>query len=560
MECDEPDVDVAIVGGGISGVYSGWRLLGGPLPAASLPASWAEGRCDRKLKVALFEGSDRIGGRLLSARSPHLPETTAEIGGMRYVAPAQRLVTGLIEKALNLSWHDQAVDVPGNIAFLRGRLLRTSDLGRPAALPYALDASEQAWLAARGGQSPAALIGRALQQLMPGIAEHLAGSTLREYLATVAIDRATGVPDLWHHGLWNLLAKMMSPDGYAGARATIGYDCLGGNYNALDLTAEYFNFTPEVSYRMVDAGYESVPWSLRTAFEAAGGETVLDHWLTGFERAAFADGSTGVRLVFRNGRTRLARALLLAMPRRSLELLRPEGPVLADPAFRRDLLSVSAVPLFKLFLLYRECWWQEAGVSKGRSLTDMPLRQCYYWLNGSDGRTVPHPNDPALVMAYDDLLNVTFWSGLDTRRHTAETGAVRPLFVGVPATAEVPDDPFGKRLRQNWEAHSATRTMVAEMHRQLKMMHGVDQAPEPVDAAYMDWSRDPYGGGVHFWNPNYESARLVRRMTQPVDDFPCYLCGEAYSTNQTWVEGALQTAEIVLQDRLGLHRAEWQDG
>ena len=43
------------------------------------------------LKVAVFEGSDRIGGRLLSARSPHLSDTTAEIGGMRYVVSGKEV-------------------------------------------------------------------------------------------------------------------------------------------------------------------------------------------------------------------------------------------------------------------------------------------------------------------------------------------------------------------------------------------------------------------------------------------------------------------------------------
>jgi hypothetical protein len=72
----------------------------------------------------------------------------------------------------------------------------------------------------------------------------------------------------------------------------------------------------------------------------------------------------------------------------------------------------------------------------------------------------------------------------------------------------------------------------------------------------MDWSVDPYGGGVHFWNRGYKSWEIVDQMTQPVADFPCYICGEAYSTNQTWVEGALQTAEIVLH-RLGLPKPSW---
>ena len=81
-----PDVDVAVVGGGIGGIYAGWRLMTSPR-GAGLATNWAKARGN--LKVALFEGSDRIGGRLLSARSPLMPDTTAEMGGMRYVSPAQ---------------------------------------------------------------------------------------------------------------------------------------------------------------------------------------------------------------------------------------------------------------------------------------------------------------------------------------------------------------------------------------------------------------------------------------------------------------------------------------
>jgi len=98
--------------------------------------------------------------------------------------------------------------------------------------------------------------------------------------------------------------------------------------------------------------------------------------------------------------------------------------------------------------------------------------------------------------------------------------------------------------------------MVMEMHRELKAMHNIQYAPKPYDAAYMDWSVDPYGGGVHFWERGYKSWEILHDMTQPVNDFPCYICGEAYSTNQTWAEGALQTAELVLK-KLGLAKPSW---
>jgi monoamine oxidase len=557
-----PNVDVAIVGGGVGGIYTAWRLLTSDAAGPMLPG-WKEAR--GKLKVALYEGSDRIGGRLLSARSPHMPDTTAETGGMRYVFPAQKLMTGLVETVFKLDWHPQTVDVPNNIAHLRGRQLRMSDLGDPKKLPYFFDASETAWLnAGNGNNTPAGLIARVLTTLMPDLAKNLQAGTLREYLDTVSIE---SLP-LWQHGLWNLLAKGMSEEGYSAARTLVGYDCLGGNNNALDLTMEYFDFTPDVKYRMVNIGYEAVPWQLRQGFENAGGELHFNQWLDGFSGVKLGDGSQGVQLRFRDGTTLTARAIVLAMPRRSIELLRPEGEVLgpANTHFRRLLASVSAIPLFKAFLLYDECWWQDSNVDAGRSLTDTPIRQCYYWPSGPKGTRVPGRKDPGLVMVYDDLLNVSFWEGLDRRGEVHKAGLPIgqhahhnwPLFnANHPPTA--PDeDPFAQQLLDNWKNHSVTKQMVSELHRELRVMHGNPNAPEPIDAAYMDWSRDPYGGGVHLWNVSAQSEKVLQSMTQPLDGFPCYVCGEAYSTNQTWAEGALQTAEIVLQRRFGLPKAEWQ--
>lgn len=551
-----PDLDVAIIGGGVGGIYTGWRLMTSQL-GNGLAANWAAAR-GGALKVKLFEGSDRIGGRLLSARSPHMPDTTAEIGGMRYVSPSQTRMKNLVETVFKLPTHEQVVNRPGNIAFLRGHLLRTSQLGDPKVLPYWFSRDEAEWLASQKNASPADLITQALITLMPEIPSKLKSGQLRQYLEDQRFDELP----LWQHAFWNLLAKYISPDGYNAARATVGYDCLGGNTNALDLITEFFDFVDGVDYLMVNEGYEAVPWRLQHQFEGAKGEIEFNCWTDGFVGVDLDDGSKGVQVNLRDGRKLTARGVVLAMPRRSIELLREEGEVLdlRNTKFRHDLASVRAIPLFKCFLLYPNSWWQPAGVSCGRSLTDLPLRQCYYWPAGPGGVGVPKQSEPGLVMVYDDLLNVDFWAGLDIVAETQRAGLPLgtpvqrnlPKFTAAPSPPQSASlDPFSKRLQANWEAHKATKPMVAELHRQLLQMHGITSAPEPTDAAFMDWSRDPYGGGVHLWNVNYDSKAMLQHMTQPVAGFPCYICGEAYSTNQTWAEGALETADIVL-NRLGL--------
>jgi monoamine oxidase len=98
--------------------------------------------------------------------------------------------------------------------------------------------------------------------------------------------------------------------------------------------------------------------------------------------------------------------------------------------------------------------------------------------------------------------------------------------------------------------------MIDEMDRQLKLLHGVTSAPPPIEAAFKDWGDDPYGGAVHFWNSGYKSNDILEGIIQPVEGIPCYICGEAYSTNQTWVEGAFQTAELILR-KFNIPEPKW---
>ena len=72
-----------------------------------------------------------------------------------------------------------------------------------------------------------------------------------------------------------------------------------------------------------------------------------------------------------------------------------------------------------------------------------------------------------------------------------------------------------------------------------------------------DWSADPYGGGWHFWLPRVKVWETIARVRQPIPRVPVYICGEAYANQQGWVEGALTSAEHVLEDHFGLRRPSW---
>ncbi len=529
-------LDVAIVGGGISGVYSALRLRTTTPKADTDLAKWATARPDQKPLVKVFELSRRIGGRLLSLTPPGMPHIRCELGGMRYMS-SQTLVRSLIENKLGLAIRPLPVDEPENIAYLRGTHLRLSEFADPEKVPYRLDWAEK-------GQPPSNLVSFAIDQIIPGVTK-MHGEELWETLRTFTIDGR----HVYEHGFWNLLARGMSREAYTFAQQSGGYDTTMLNWNAADTIVLNFDFAPTVTFHAIVEGYDEVPCKVCTLFEDAGGQVAFEKRLVSFDQVTLDDGTLGVKLVFAGDPEPVfARSLILAMPRRSLELLDQSGAVLApeNVDVHELIRSVTPIPLFKIFVCYHTPWWTSFGVTQGRSVTDLPIRQCYYWgVEGEQYGGNPQNHNAAIMATYDDTLNVAFWAGLrkTTKQQVFMTKANRHT-----------DDHPGSA---DWNDYAAPAPMVEEIQRQLKEMHGARFAPEPFAAAYKDWGEDPFGGGVNFWNIHAKSWEVIPKIAKPKAEVPVYICGEAYSNGQGWVEGALETAEIVLQTHFHLPPAEW---
>lgn len=549
--------DIAIVGGGASGIYSAWRLA--HASAEEVAAIRGKIGGEGPLRIRLYERSERIGGRLLSASPAALPEVPMEIGGMRYMDD-HRLVKALVENKLEMGAFDQVVDSADNLAWLRRKRFTTGELGcKDTKLPYNLTEEERAYLTTpnKDGtpRSPSDLIFWAVYRQFPEL-EGMAPERIRPWLQTQAFVDGRPLHDI---GFWNLLSRHLSNEGRLLALKTVGYDSLGANANAVDIVAENLSFTPGSKYHLFDEGFEAVLWTLQTQFAEAGGTVVLDKELESFDDEAGGEGPV-MDLRFRCGAAARARAVVLAIPQAAIRALRKTGPVLDPrraPKFRRLLDSVTSVPLYKLFVVYEHPWWHahDPKLKAGRSVSDLPVRQCYYWHTDPQG-------GPSAIMAYNDEASVSFWGGYqtgplapdDTVEGAGDEGP--ELFHGPEGAAETGHDGFVRRRRINWRDHKAPKEMVHEMHRQLMEIHGVSEAPEPIDAAFMDWANPPYGGAVHFWNPGYRSWEIKKRMIQPVDAVNAFVVGESWSTVQTWVEGAFQTAEMFL-GRIGMQPPPW---
>jgi monoamine oxidase len=529
------DFDVAVVGGGVSGAYCAWRLQRTPTEQlGSDLALLAKQRPDKKLRVGLFEYSDRIGGRLLSLHLPgvNLP---VELGGVRFLESHKRVVK-LVEH-FGLSKEELPVSDPDgkHLFYLRGYHSTASDWNRPGFdPPYRLESSERT-------RSPGQLLHEVAFRHRQGIQQN------PEYYRNI--------------GFWNLLLDELSDQAYRLIRDAVGYESIVSNWNAAEAILFLLaDFAPDAKYYRLQKGFEHLPHIMSEDFKAAGGKILKLHRLHRLDR----NPSNGnIRLTFDkkqsssklSGRRILGKEVLyeahhviLALPRRAIEMLHPDSFIFDSSTFESDIKAVLAQPTFKIFAAYRRPWRQTARqISAGRSITDLPLRQCYYW-HTADGKNGNW--NSVLMSSYSDGASVEFWAGLarDPNRYQPPFHS-SPPGIGIPAEGDLNNS-------------LAPKAMVEEMQRQLRELHGVADLPvpdpltspfiPPYIAVFQDWAQDPFGGGWHFWKIGADSKQVMQRMQRPLPEEPLYICGEAWSTQQGWVEGALETADIVLEEQLHL--------
>jgi monoamine oxidase len=52
--------------------------------------------------------------------------------------------------------------------------------------------------------------------------------------------------------------------------------------------------------------------------------------------------------------------------------------------------------------------------------------------------------------------------------------------------------------------------------------------------------------GFAYWKKNKNSSIISKKILQPYNEIPLFICGENYSSNQGWIEGGLETSNLVI--------------
>jgi monoamine oxidase len=551
------ELDVAVVGAGVSGLYTAWRL-------ATEQAGLA--------RVHVFEMLDRVGGRLESIVLPKM-EIAGELGGMRYM-DSQAILATLIE--------DRFEKTLKSVPFPMGDSSNRLFYGRGQRCLM------DAWTKAQAGGTtfktryflPVGIEGFNADQLfnkaiydvlvadpsfVSKYGSKVSNPAKYEYSFQLTAADWDGVkPSLRYCfagpyekmyvndlGFWNVLKDQCGQEAYEFLSVAGGYYSNTINWNAAEafpyMVGDFSN--ADTSYKTIEGGFDLIAYSLAHDYLSTKEAAI---W-TGHALVTFECNSENVkrryRLVFRNVETEqhvdvYADRIVLAMPRRSLELLDQHNfffDAAANPDLQQNLVSSITEPAFKLLMAFESPWWQTSLNAKGGvSVTDLPMRQCYYFgTNPNDGHSL-------FLAAYNDMDPVAFWGPLEHGRGITykkfPTRSIRSVT---------------KQQLDELQSTEAPEVIVAEAMKQVRELHGDENIPDPYAAYFKDWSVDPFGAGYHAWKAATDVKSIMKSMRHPHKEHAIHICGEAYSGQQGWVEGALCVAERMLEEHFGLGRPEW---
>lgn len=560
-----------IFGAGPSGLYTAWRLITGGKAAA--------GDSVQLVEWAHYDfgsgGTRAPAGRICTHFYNNDPnQSHIEAGGMRFIlwdpakAEGHQLVTltinllGLSNKIIDFNTTDNP------LLYLREHHIYQADLSPQNPAPYWTPGNNAAPAATLFSNVSALITGNPGPATRAEQCQFYANGTLPPTFNSFVYPAGTVASNI---GYWNVFYDQAGNESYDYANDAGGYTSNVINWNAANAAVYNGEFAPGGAFKTLADGYSELFYELYQQALAAAQSKGISLILTQQTRlhSIWLEGSAiRYRLANASDPYRPATAAMstdyafLAMPMNPIQLV-AEATRYLDMSGKTDVLNTDAVqlylqsvtlqPSFRILMFFDAPWWQSVkyppqltdnqGTKNiyGPTITDIPLRQIYYFGNNS-------PNNPkpvyGVLASYDDMQFTQFWQDLE---------------VPVDARRSVP-------LSQDYQVmqgpRAATETMVRMVRLELAKVHygspnAAGQIPEPLEATYMDFSLNPYAAGYHAWTANYDICDVMQKIRKPSQLVPgsdahLYITGSAYSNDQAWVEGAFCTAESVLVDFLGM--------
>lgn len=558
------EVDIAIIGAGISGLYCAYRLINSPK---------FKGK-----KITIYERLNRTGGRLQSdlvpIRGDHSVSTEGmksffdsakidvvkeEQGGMRFNYNMTELMT--LNAKLDLC--DQFVPFPmsstddTNRYCIRGHSFSVAEAEASGNMLwselYNLKPEET-------GLSPAQIVTNAYHRILEANDILLDEDQTPEYWQIFRLNfKWKGIPmNKWT--IWGLFMDMgYSEECIEMLTNTIGFiGPFKGLPNAGDAMQILADFPVDPTYYTFKLGFSTLPNAilkeldgkveivLSTNVDSIYGESDnftmhLTQAPEGQNSQPNVPGNTYKKVVAKEIIAAIASTGFKSLFTKSPALYTPTGD--NDPTKLWNAINGSlGMNLMKINFYFREAWWYNGSTGRpniefGPNFTDLPLNSIYPFYSVDD-LDVDHKKgtvsiisgeEPAALTLYCDFTNTNFWKGLQN--------------VG-PRYSTPLQEKYNKMKAQT--IFPASEAVVVEARKQMGILFGVTNVPEPVLTSYRLWNgQDDFEHAYHQWQLNVDDKESIEYLSNPFPGF--YVCNEAISDMQGWVNGSLRSSNLALE-------------
>lgn len=539
----ESKTDVAIVGAGISGLFAAWRLLD----------------TDSSVTVTVIERLDRTGGRLDSDVVEIKPgeRVREEEGGMRFNFGMTELMT--LNAALGICG-DVVVfpmgtpDRPNRFS-IRGATFTLKDAAESGQMIwselYALKPEER-------GLSPTDLVTAAYRRiLLQNDLPYKAGQTPEEWTHFREHAAWNGhAMNQWQ--LWGLLREM----GYSEECIQMLADTIGfaGPFRSLANAGDAFqilaDFPKDPKYFTFERGFSTLPDAIVAQLQERFGDRVR------ILLSASVDSITCAGEGYELAITQAAKSVNArpAMPGSGAKTMGAGHVVLAAASSGcRDLFirspALNAAPdagklwdalhaslgmkLMKINLYFTKPWWCDGSTGRdpvrfGPNFSDLPVNAVYPFYSLPEEGTEPESGLPSIrdaaaaLTIYCDFDNTNFWDGLQN---------VGDMF----------DSPLQRRESSKVPQvlYPASKQVVREAKRQLALLFGTNEIPEPILTSYRLWDgTQDFEFAYHQWRMNARDSEIRAYLANPMRGV--YVCNEAFSDMHGWVNGSLRSTNLAL--------------
>ena len=503
--------DVAIIGGGVAGNYTAWRLI----------------KDQPELNIVIIEQSARLGGRLYSEHVSGIKNVKVEHGGMRF-SRNHKLLSHLVDFLGLPTRPFKSVLANENPIFIRGHHTSLNKIISGDKVPYRIPDE-------LGTNNPGEIVPASILLFLTN--QGIRPSQSKSIIDCLDEANFNG-KSFKEVSFKELLEHVCSSEVLAYYNDVHGYWVdTHADVSARELLLGFLPFVSDSDTITISTGMQSLPIKLAELATQSGCKYKTCSKLKSIQRSAeqFELAVTSEH----SNEIVIAKRVVLAIPPNRIRKI--EGLAELAPSLENLLNSVVEIVAVKTHFVYNNCWWRSSQITEGEARTDLPMRQCLYM--GSDQDIKHLTNEPTvstdsaepsvLLASYTDSEASDYW------RNIADESS---LYAGLDG----PNDP----------SLQCSERVIKELTNQLETLHS-QSIKLPYWASMCDWKEQPSGVATHSWRSGNYSATIIPLIRQPNPRLPLYICGEAFSQEQGWVNGALRSAEGMLRSCFNLQTPGW---